>query len=364
MKTKMRILWVCVLCFMGYTLMAQDRSINFETGTFAEALKKAKESNKLLFMDCYTSWCGPCKMLARDVFTLNEVADYFNEHFISMKVDCEKGEGVELRKRFGVSAYPTLLFIDGDGNVVSKIVGATAPEAFLPKIKESLDPETSLYGKEQRYKKGERDVDFMIDLIASYKGLRDTERATELSKELLTFVGEDEWVSKKMWDVISYFFISPYGSPYWNFIMDHGKEYEKLVGKEAMGKKIGETMHIYLFLYAVKQNKTDNKEVFEAARKILKQYDVFNEETLDIFLRLGEKACFEDFDTYFQCVMDEMPNLNIQEHYRFYYNVLDYMKANMDESQKEQFIKLMKDSQSKSNEYMAKVYTELFDRLK
>lgn len=364
MKTKMKILWACALVFMSYSVMAQDRSINFETGTFAESLEKAKKNDKLLFIDCYTSWCGPCKMLARDVFTLNEVADYFNEHFISMKVDCEKGEGVDIGKRFGVSAYPTLLFIDGDGNLVCKMVGATAPNDFLPKVKENLDPETSLYGKEKRYQAGERDVDFMLDLIASYKNVRDTKRPTELSKELLTLVGEDKWVSKEMWDVISYFFISPYGSPYWNFILEHAKEYEKLVGKEAVAKKIGETMHVYLFGFACAGNKSGSKEIFNTAQKILKQYDIPNEETLQIFLNLGKCASFEDFDTYFQQVLDEIPELDIREHHRFFYNVIDYLKANMDEEQKQQFIELMEESQSQNNEYMAEAYTDLFDRLK
>lgn len=361
---KMRVLWICLLCVTAYSGMAQNRSINFEEGTFAEALEKAKTSNKLLFADFYTSWCGPCKMLARDVFTLNEVADYFNKHFISMKIDCEKGEGVELRQRFGVSAYPTLLFIDGKGNVVSKIVGAPTAENFLSKIKESLDPKNSLYAKEQRYKAGERDVDFMLDLIASYKSVREIERPTELSKELLSLVGEDKWVSKEMWDVISYFFVSPYGSMYWDFILKNAKEYEELVGKDAVVKKIGETMHIYLFRYAVVNVKADNKKVFDVAQKILRQYDIPNEETLQIFWNLGKCASFEDFDIYFQRVLDKIPELDIREHYRFFCNVIDYMKANMDEGQKEQFVKLMKDSQSKSNEYMAKAYTELFDRLK
>ena len=87
-------------------------------------------------------------MLARDVFTNNEVADYFNEHFISLKVDCEKGEGPQLRERFGVSSYPTLLFIDGSGKMVNKILGASPAPAFLVKVKEGLDPENSLFAKE------------------------------------------------------------------------------------------------------------------------------------------------------------------------------------------------------------------------
>ena len=91
--THLKIVCLAVLLLWKFVTVAQDRSVAFEELTFQEALAKAKQNNKLLFVDCYTSWCGPCKMLAREVFTNNEVADYFNAHFISLKVDCEKGEG-------------------------------------------------------------------------------------------------------------------------------------------------------------------------------------------------------------------------------------------------------------------------------
>ena len=89
-----------------------------------------------------------------------------------MKVDCEKGEGPQLRERFGVSSYPTLLFIDGSGKMVNKILGASPAPAFLVKVKEGLDPENSLFAKEKKYEAGNRDRAFMLDLIKSYKKLR------------------------------------------------------------------------------------------------------------------------------------------------------------------------------------------------
>lgn len=91
------LLTMTILMVVFGNMVAQDRSIRFEEGSYQEALNKAKKENKLLFVDCYTSWCGPCKMLANEVFTNNEVADYFNANFVSLKVDCEKGEGPALR---------------------------------------------------------------------------------------------------------------------------------------------------------------------------------------------------------------------------------------------------------------------------
>ena len=93
---------------------AQNRSINFEqTKVWKQIVKKAKKEKKLIFVDCYTSWCGPCKMLANNVFTKDEVADYFNQTFVNAKYDMEKDEdGIILKTQSGVKAFPTLVFVD------------------------------------------------------------------------------------------------------------------------------------------------------------------------------------------------------------------------------------------------------------
>lgn len=60
---------------------AQNRCIRFLDDDWTVLLERAKKSRKLIFVDCYTSWCGPCKTLAKDIFTLDSVADFFNQHF-------------------------------------------------------------------------------------------------------------------------------------------------------------------------------------------------------------------------------------------------------------------------------------------
>ena len=80
---------------------------NFQELTLEKALEKAKSEHKKVFVDCYTSWCGPCKMMAEKVLPLKEVGEYMNERFVCIKVDMEKGEGKELSTRFKIRAYPT-----------------------------------------------------------------------------------------------------------------------------------------------------------------------------------------------------------------------------------------------------------------
>lgn len=113
------------------SVMEPAKGIVFEEAPFAEILAKAKKENKLVFVDCYTSWCGPCRSLATKVFPDEEVGKYFNEKFVSTKIDMEKGEGPELAKKYGVSAFPTLLILDHEGNETGRIVGFRGADALI-----------------------------------------------------------------------------------------------------------------------------------------------------------------------------------------------------------------------------------------
>ncbi len=110
---------------------AADEGIQFKKISFEQALKEAKASNKLIFMDAYAEWCGPCKYMAANVFTDAEVGKLFNDKFINLKIDMEKGEGPALAAKYQVRAYPTLFFIDGDGNVVKKVLGAQPADKLI-----------------------------------------------------------------------------------------------------------------------------------------------------------------------------------------------------------------------------------------
>jgi len=90
--------------------MAQGVAFEPEGTTLEQASAKAKAENKLIFLDCYTQWCGPCKKMAREIFPQQKVGDYFNQNFVCIKLDAEK-EGREAAKKFGVTAYPTFKVI-------------------------------------------------------------------------------------------------------------------------------------------------------------------------------------------------------------------------------------------------------------
>ncbi|NLR94095.1 thioredoxin fold domain-containing protein [Flammeovirga agarivorans] len=135
---------------LSVSLSTFAQGIQFFEGTWEEAKAEAKKQNKHIFMDAYTTWCGPCKMLKKKIFPQDEVGKFYNETFISVAFDMEKGEGIELAKAFDVKAYPTLLFFSAEGELVHKSVGAPEAAKFIEIGKDAVDPSKQLYALEKK----------------------------------------------------------------------------------------------------------------------------------------------------------------------------------------------------------------------
>ncbi len=146
MKHLLILVWISLSA-----LCIQAQEINFFKGTFQEALVKAEKQNKLIFVDAYTTWCGPCKYMSKNVFTDKQVAAYYNSHFINVKLDQEKGEGLEFAKKYEVRFYPSLFFIQADGQVAHKIIGAMDATEFLSFGKDAETNEKQLLYLQTKY---------------------------------------------------------------------------------------------------------------------------------------------------------------------------------------------------------------------
>lgn len=150
-------------------LLSFSQGMEFFDGSWEEALQKSKEEGQPIFLDAYASWCGPCKRMARDVFPHERSGDYYNARFINMQIDMEKGNGPELAKKYKVGAYPTLLFISHDGEVIHRFVGACDVTNFLQLGAEAYQKYDKNAGYRSAYSAGNRDFETVYGYLLSLK---------------------------------------------------------------------------------------------------------------------------------------------------------------------------------------------------
>lgn len=174
---------IAAICAMG----ASAQGIQFFEGTIAEAFAKARQENKMIFVDCYTTWCGPCKVIAANVFPAKHAGDYFNPRFVCLKIDCEKGEGIAFAKEHEVRGYPTFMLFDAEGNKFYQQPGApTELYAFVSHIKSVLMTDAE---KEAIRKAWESDRNFATGLA-----ILELENSTDaaLVEEVVALASGDE----------------------------------------------------------------------------------------------------------------------------------------------------------------------------
>lgn len=291
MKT-MRHITLLVVLLVG-TLAGRAQTANegirfVADKTFNEVLAQARQEGKRVFVDCYTTWCGPCKMLATQVFPQKVCGDYFNPAFVSVQIDMEKGEGVELAKRWAISAYPTLLFLSADGTEVHRIVGAESDATvFVEQVKKALEGQT-MGEMTARYEGGDRSRTFLSDYLALLLKAYDKQRAPEVMRLLLDG-HEEEMVS----DPLLYMAFRRYGNdpltPAFDWAMRHEAALAEKYGQEVHASFMQTTLTQYPFVLAGRNKEGENvldREGISRFRALLKAWDVAErediEQTLDV----------------------------------------------------------------------------------
>ena len=238
----MKKLFVLALLVAGilFGAEAQNRSINFEqTQEWKKMVKKAKKEKKLIFVDCYTSWCGPCKMLAKNVFTQDAVADYFNQNFVNAKFDMEKdADGVILKKQFGVKAFPTLVFVNPvTQEVVHRMVGAGTADWLIAGAKMANDPQNNLSAMMKRYAGGERGAEFLAKYLAALSAAYMAEEQGKVAAEYLNTLDATQLATKENWELIRKYVSDPLAEPL-KQVMTNREKFYAVAGKEVVDYKL------------------------------------------------------------------------------------------------------------------------------
>lgn len=134
-------------------------------GTFDEAIKKAREEKKDLFVDFCAEWCGPCKAMASEVFTQPEIGEYFNSRFVCVQVDVNAKENKDIVKKYNVEALPTMVFISRKGKEMRRVRGGVPADALIKEAKIAAGDELSFEQLYDKYKKKKNDFDIQQQLL-------------------------------------------------------------------------------------------------------------------------------------------------------------------------------------------------------
>ncbi len=216
------------LLFFATTLGAQELTgITFVEKPFDALLAQAKQEDKLIFIDAYTTWCGPCKMMTAKVFPDERVGEVYNKRFINAKFDMEKGEGPGLASRYAVSAYPTYLFVNGDGELVHKGLGYIPIPALL-ELADAAVSDQSIGALNARYAAGERDPAFVKTYAQILTDNYEQVRADQVVGDYLD--GQSDW---SIPDNLSLILASPgdLGDKRMVYLIEHAEAIEGKVGK-------------------------------------------------------------------------------------------------------------------------------------
>ncbi|MFK7936816.1 MAG: thioredoxin family protein, partial [Saprospiraceae bacterium] len=153
------------LCLFLFATTTQAGGIDFFHGSWEEAVAEAKAQDKIIFVDAYAEWCGPCKRMAKNVFTHDKVGEFYNANFVNLKLDMEKSENKSFRQKYPVSAFPTLFYIDYTGEIVQKVKGAQQVDGFINLGKSALSKIDRSGQYAEAYEAGDRDYELIYNYV-------------------------------------------------------------------------------------------------------------------------------------------------------------------------------------------------------
>lgn len=241
-----------VLLAVTSLVRAQETGVVFLHDTvLSTALAQAEKQGKLLFVDCYSTWCGPCMHLSKNVFPLKEVGDFYNRNFVCAKFDMDKFASVEIAQKYGVRGFPTLLFLNGKGEMVHKSVGAGDANMMIELGKTAMDSTKNLVSVERKIMKG----DHSAETISLYLGLnRESPIKDSLLNVYFSSIPEEEKFSKASWGLL-FNYIDNLDDKNFQFFLSNRAKFAEKISKPATEQLLKRAFGRYMYNH---RNDSDN----------------------------------------------------------------------------------------------------------
>lgn len=326
-----------IYMFLVLSVFAQT---NFQELSLEKALERAKVEGKMVFIDCYTSWCGPCKIMAKEILPLKEVGDFLNERFVCVKYDMEQGEGPEITKKYTVDAYPTFLLLNADGSLINPIVGMTpSGQEFIYKVKLALG-EISTVKMDSLYAAGNRVSRFVLSYLKALEATKQYDKAQVVTAELMKNLGDSQKSYVTYWFLYENQNISPVGTENINYLLNHVDNFRKGVGVEPVNAKLVSIFETQLEDMIRGRNKTTNMADLESIEKDLKACNLPGKDYLYDYVALLKGMFSLDADTTFAAFMRIFPTMEEDKLSYLYFRPIIFLKRQWSEQQKKELIDL------------------------
>lgn len=225
-----------------------QKGIQFEHGlTWKQIQAKAKTEKKFIFIDAFTTWCGPCRYMSANIFPLEQVGSFFNENFINVKaqLDTTKADNDDVKSWYAdahnimvsyrVNAFPTYLFFDPNGKLVHRALGSSEADKFLAKARDAMNPEKQYYVLLEQYNKGKKAPAFLLKVAEASLEANDMENAKMISKKYLA-TQKDKFTKENI-EFIDKFTHSTKDEGF-TLILNNSAKFDAIMGEGAANTKL------------------------------------------------------------------------------------------------------------------------------
>ncbi len=327
------------------------QGVMFIDNDLTKAMDEAGKQEKIIFVDAYTTWCGPCKMMDRNTFSDPAVGAFFNENFVNLKLDMEKGDGIDFAHKYEVRAFPSFLFLNAEGAVLFRSMGYRPPANFLEVAHEAIMPDKHLAAMQEAYESGEMTPDALYRYSLSLLDLSDSKGREAGEAWLAT---QQTWSTPQGLRLVSRL-VEQYDDPYYRYVVEKRHLFIREFGEQNVDGFLNQQITRHFFSQADRLSLSEVRKVYHGTFPSSKAGQLYDEFEMKHYEEIGD---LEKYAQLAQAFMKKYPNLTwnrLNDIAWSFYELIDDPKA-LKQATKWALKSVKKDSNAFNNDTAAALY--------